>query len=37
VEAKRVENELMARGASYRTRITSTRKRGLRYIVEVFG
>ena len=37
VEAKQAEQALATRGASYRTKIVSTKKRGLRYIVEVFG
>jgi hypothetical protein len=37
LEAKQLEIDLMARGASYRTCITSTKRRGLVYVVEVFG
>lgn len=37
LEAKQAETELATRGVSFRTRITNTKKRGLRYIVEVFS
>jgi hypothetical protein len=35
--AKALEVELRGQGASFRTWITSTKRRGLRYVVEVFG
>lgn len=37
VEAKQTEQELAERGLSYRTRIVSTKRRGLRYLVEIFA
>lgn len=35
-EAKAMEDELRTEGASFRTRIVKTRKRGLEYRIDIF-
>lgn len=36
-EAKRAEDKLRAEGISFKTSIVKTRKRGLEYVVNLFG
>lgn len=37
LQARRFEQELAARGVSYKTEIIKTKKEGLRYVVKLLG